>query len=69
MAYEVAKLILHREEHGVFRSDGYLPHFGDYLSTIPGLIYPSTICYPAIHVIDSGARRSIRLYVARSRID
>ncbi len=67
MAYEVAKLILHREEHGVFRSDGYLPHFGDYLSTIPGLIYPSTICYPAIHVIDSGGTAVDFVYTSRDR--
>ncbi len=53
LGYESAKLVLHSEEHGVFRIDGELPEVGDYLLAIPGHICPTTIRYPGIHVIDA----------------
>ncbi len=56
LGYETAELILHSEEHGVFRIDGELPEVGDYLLAIPGHICPTTIRYPGVHVIDTDGK-------------
>ncbi len=53
LGFETAKLVLHSEEHGVFKIDGELPAVGDYLLAVPGHICPTTIRYPGIHVIDA----------------
>lgn len=68
LGFESAKLVLHSEEHGVFRFDGDLPEVGDYLLAVPGHICPTTIRYPGIHVIDSeGEVVDYFLHTARDR--
>jgi len=68
LGYESAKLVLHSEEHGVFRIDGELPEVGDYLLAVPGHICPTTIRYPGIHVIDAaGEVVDYYLHTARDR--
>ena len=69
LGYESAKLVLHSEEHGVFRIDGELPEVGDYLLAIPGHICPTTIRYPGCHVIDgSGQVTDYFIHTARDRL-
>jgi D-serine deaminase-like pyridoxal phosphate-dependent protein len=68
LGYESATLVLHSEEHGVFRFDGELPEIGDYLLAVPGHICPTTIRYPGIHVIDAaGEVVDYFLHTARDR--
>jgi len=68
LGYESAKLVLHSEEHGVFRMAGELPEVGDYLLAVPGHICPTTIRYPGIHVIDAaGEVVDYFLHTARDR--
>jgi len=68
LGYESAELILHSEEHGVFRIEGNLPEVGDYILAIPGHICPTTIRYPGSHVIDTaGEVVDYYLHTARDR--
>ena len=66
---EAARLILHDEEHGVFRIPGELPRVGDYLLVVPGHVCTTTICYPGIHVLDAaGEVVEYYLHTARDRL-
>jgi len=69
LGQDMAELILHSEEHGVFRIPGALPRVGDYLLAVPGHICPTTIRYPGIHVIDAaGEVVDYYLHTARDRL-
>jgi len=64
-----AQLILHNEEHGIFRIPGELPRVGDYLLAVPGHICPTNILYPGIHVLDTaGEVVDYYLHTARDRL-
>lgn len=68
VGYESAKLVMHNEEYGVFRSSGELPDIGDYLLALPGHVGPTTVRYPGSHVIDSaGVVVDFVLHTARDR--